>query len=244
MIWLLVIMNIDIITLFPTMFDGPFNESLILRAQKRGLINLKIHNLRDWAKGKRKQVDDSPYGGGAGMVLKVEVMDRAVRALKKKGTCVILLTPQGKKFNQKMAKKLAKKKHFILISGHYEGFDERIRNIVDEEISIGDYVLTGGELPAMVVTDTIVRLLPGVVGKNESVKNESFENNLLDYPVYTKPEVYTLRPLNKFDAGRARGEKKWRVPKILLTGDHQKIAAWRKKEAQKRTLKRRPDLLK
>jgi tRNA (guanine37-N1)-methyltransferase len=222
-------MKIDIVTLFPAMFDGPFNESLILRAQKRGLINLKIHNLRDWAKGKHRQVDDPPYGGGAGMVLKVDVMDRAVKALKKKGTKIILLTPQGKKFNQKMAKILAKKKHLILISGHYEGFDERIRErLVDEEISIGDYVLTGGELPAMVITDAIVRLLPGVVGKNESVENESFENNLLDYPVYTKPEIY----------------KKWRVPKILLSGDNKKIAEWRLSEAKKRTQKRRPDLLK
>lgn len=222
-------MKIDIITLFPAMFDGPFNESLILRAQKRGFINLKIHNLRDWAKDKHSQVDDSPYGGGAGMVLKVNVMDRAVKALKKRGTKIILLTPQGKKFSQKIAKKLAKKKHLILISGHYEGFDERIReHLIDEEISIGDYVLTGGELPAMVITDAIVRLLPGVVGKNESIKNESFENNLLDYPVYTKPEVY----------------KKWHVPKILLSGNHKKIAEWREKEAQKRTKRRRPDILK
>lgn len=238
-------MRIDILTLFPAMFDGPFNESLILRAQKRGLINLKIHNLRDWAKDKHRQVDDSPYGGGAGMVLKVDVMDRAVKALKKKGTKIILLTPQGKKFNQKMAKILAKKKHLILISGHYEGFDERIRErLVDEEISIGDYVLTGGELPAMVITDAIVRLLPGVVGKNESVENESFENNLLDYPVYTKPEIYTPRPLDRLEAGRARGKKKWQVPKILLSGDHKKIAEWRLSEAKKRTQKRRPDLLK
>jgi tRNA (guanine37-N1)-methyltransferase len=214
------------------MFDGPFNESLILRAQKRGLINLKIHNLRDWAKGKHRQVDDSPYGGGAGMVIKVDVLDRALSTLKSKiqkpKSKIILLTPQGKKFNQQTAKKLAKYKHLILIAGHYEGFDERIRKLVDEEISIGDYVLTGGELPAMVITDAIVRLLPGVVGKNESVENESFENNLLDYPVYTKPEVY----------------KKWRVPEILLSGDHQKIAEWRLSEAHKRTQKKRPDLLK
>lgn len=214
------------------MFDGPFNESLILRAQKRGLINLKIHNLRDWAKGKHRQVDDSPYGGGAGMVIKVDVLDRALSTLKSKiqkpKSKIILLTPQGKKFNQQTAKKLAKYKHLILIAGHYEGFDERIRKLVDEEISIGDYVLTGGELPAMVITDAIVRLLPGVVGKNESIKNESFENNLLDYPVYTKPEIF----------------KGQRVPKILLSGDHKKIAEWRQKEAQKRTQKRRPDLLK
>jgi tRNA (guanine37-N1)-methyltransferase len=222
-------MKIDIITLFPQMFKGPFNESLILRAQKRGLLKLIIHNLRDWAEGRHLTVDDSPYGGGAGMVLKVNVMDRAVRALKKRGTRIILLTPQGKKFSQNIARKLAKKKHLILIAGHYEGFDERIReHLVDEEISIGDYVLTGGEIPAMVITDAIVRLLPGVVGKNESIKNESFENNLLDYPVYTKPEIY----------------KKRRVPKVLLSGNHKKIADWRQKEAQKRTQKRRPDLLK
>jgi tRNA (guanine37-N1)-methyltransferase len=221
-------MKIDILSLFPKMFAGPFDESLILRARKKGILNLKIYNLRDWALDKHKQVDDTPYGGGAGMVLKVDVMDRALNSLKKKDTKIILLTPQGKKFKQKMAKKLAKEKHLILICGHYEGFDERIRKLVDEEISIGDYILTGGELSAMVLTDAIVRLLPGVVGKNESVENESFENNLLDYPVYTKPEIY----------------KKWRVPEILLSGDHQKIAEWRAGEAQKRTQKRRPDLLK
>jgi len=222
------IMQIDILTLFPSMFDGPFSESLISRAIKNKAVKIKIHNLRDWAEGKHRQVDDSPYGGGAGMVLKIDVMDRAVQVLKKRGTKIILLTPQGKTFNQKIAKKLSEQDHLILICGHYEGFDERIRNLVDEEISIGDYILTGGELPAMIVADTVVRLLPGVVGKNESVKNDSFENNLLDYPVYTKPEIY----------------KRKRVPKILLSGDHQKIAKWRQKEAKRRTQKRRPDLLK
>ncbi|MCX6811132.1 MAG: tRNA (guanosine(37)-N1)-methyltransferase TrmD, partial [Candidatus Berkelbacteria bacterium] len=212
-------MIIDIITLFPKMFKGPFSESLIFRAQKKGIVKIKIHNLRDWAKSKHNQVDDSPYGGGAGMVLKVDVIDRAVSAFKKKGTKIILLTPQGKKFDQKKAKKLAKNQHLILICGHYEGFDERIRKLVDEEISIGDYILTGGELPAMIIADAVVRLLPGVVGKNESLKHESFENNLLDYPVYTKPEIY----------------KKWRVPEVLLSGNHKKIAEWRGKEAQKRT---------
>jgi tRNA (guanine37-N1)-methyltransferase len=232
-------MQIDIVTLFPAMFTGPFSESLILRAQKRGLVNLRIHNLRNWTKDKHKQVDDSPYGGGAGMVLKVDVVDRALHDLKiksqkskvkiaTKNSKIILLTPQGKTFNQKTAKRLSKYDRLIVICGHYEGFDERIRKLVDEEISIGDYVLTGGELPAMVITDAIVRLLPHVVGKNESIKNESFENNLLDYPVYTKPEIY-------------QGQK---VPKILLSGDHQKIDEWREKEALKRTKKRRPDLLK
>lgn len=229
-------MLIDILTLFPAMFDGPFNESLILRAQKRGLIKIKIHNLRDWAKGRHKQVDDSSYGGGAGMVIKVDVLDRALSILKSQPKAgpplaekVILLTPQGKTFNQKVAKRLSKYDHLILICGHYEGFDERIREyLVDEEISIGDYVLTGGELPAMVITDAIARLLPRVVGKNESLEHESFENNLLDYPVYTKPEVY----------------KGQHVPKILLSGDHKKIADWREKEVKKRTKIRRPDLLK
>lgn len=225
-------MQIDILTLFPKMFAGPFNESLISRAQKKGVFEIKIHNLRDWAEGKHRQVDDTPYGGGAGMVIKVDIIDHALKALQptsyKLQPKTILLTPQGKTFSQKTAKKLSKYDHLILICGHYEGFDERIRSLVDDEISIGDYVLTGGELPAMVVADAVVRLLPGVVGKNESIKYESFENNLLDYPVYTKPEVY-------------KGKS---VPKILLSGDHQKISEWRQKEAKKQTKERRPDLLK
>ncbi|MBU2595527.1 tRNA (guanosine(37)-N1)-methyltransferase TrmD [Patescibacteria group bacterium] len=230
----------DILTLFPKMFEGPFSESLIFRAKEKGIVKIKIHNLRGWAEGKHLTVDDSPYGGGAGMVIKVDVLDRALSTLKSEirnpKSETILLTPQGKTFNQKMAKKLSKYDHLILICGHYEGFDERVRNLVDEEISIGDYILTGGELPVMVLADAVVRLLPGVVAKNDSIEHESFENNLLDYPAYTKPEVYTPR--------QARGRKKWRVPKILLSGDHQKINKWRENEAIKRTKKRRPDLLK
>lgn len=225
-------MKIDIITLFPDMFNGPHSESLISRAIKNKIVKIKIHNLRDWAEGKHHQVDDSPYGGGAGMVIKVDIVDKAISTLKSKiqnpKSKIILMTPQGKKFNQKTAKRLSKYDHLIIICGHYEGFDERIRNLVDEEISIGDYILTGGELPAMVIADTIVRLLPGVIGKNESLRNESFENNLLDYPSYTKPEIY----------------KNQGAPKILLSGNHQKIKEWREREAAKRTKKRRPDLLK
>jgi len=226
-------MKIDIISLFPNMFKSSFEESIVKRAQKKGLAKIKIHDLRKWAKDKHKTVDDTSYGGGVGMVIKVDVLDRALKDLKSKilnlKSKTILLTPQGKKFDQKTAKRLSKYKHLILICGHYEGFDERIReNLIDEEISIGDYVLTGGEIPAMVVTDAVVRLIPGVVGKEESIHHESFSNSLLDFPVYTRPEEY----------------KDWKVPKILLSGDHEKIEEWRQKQALKRTKKRRADLLK
>lgn len=225
-------MQIDILTLFPKMFKGPFDESLIEKARSRGILKINIHDLRKWSKDKHKMVDDKLYGGGNGMVLKVDIVDRALSNLKSKvksqKSKVVLLTPQGKKFSQKIAKRLSKLNYLILICGHYEGFDERIReHLIDEEISIGDFVLTGGELPAMVVADAVARLIPGVVGKKESTKHESFSNNLLDFPVYTRPESY----------------KGWKVPKILLSGDHKKIEGWRKKEALKRTKKRRPDLL-
>lgn len=226
-------MKIDILTLFPNIFKGPFSESIIKRAQKRGLVEIKIFNLRDFALDKHKVVDDKPYGGGAGMVLKVDVVDRALRKLKKKNSKVILLTPQGKRLNQNLVKKLSHNNHLILICGHYEGFDERIRKyLVAEEISIGDYILTGGELPAAVLTEAIIRLIPGVLGKSDSLRKESFSQfnklTLLEYPQYTRPEKY----------------KNWSVPKILLSGNHQKIEEWRFQEALKRTKKRRPDLLK
>lgn len=244
-------MIIDILTLFPKMFKGPFSESIIKRAIKKGLVKINFHNLRDYTTDKHKTVDDKPYGGGAGMVIKVDVIDRALAAIKKsivdhRKAMIILLTPQGKKFNQKIAQKLSKAKHLILICGHYEGFDERVRKLVDEEISIGDYILTGGELPAMVLVDTIVRLLPGALGKEISLEDESFSfkfqnskfeiQNLLEYPQYTRPEKY-LPKSKKF-------KKPLMVPKVLLSGHHQKIKEWRMKEALKRTKKRRPDLLK
>lgn len=230
-------MKIDILTLFPEMFKGPFDESIVKRAQEKGLVEIKIHNLRKWAKDKHKTVDDRPFGGGAGMVLMVEPIYKAIKDIRKKNSKVILLTPQGKVFNQKLARKFAKEKHLIFICGHYEGVDERIREyLVNEEISIGDYVLTGGELPAMVVVDTIIRLVPGVLEKPDAIKNESFQSSiinhqssiLLEYPQYTRPANF----------------KGWKVPKVLLSGDHKTIAAWRKKEVLKRTKKRRPDLLK
>lgn len=223
-------MKIDILTIFPEMFKGPFDESLLKRAQDKGLVKIKIHNLRHWAKDKHKTVDDKPFGGGPGMVIKVEVIDRTLNDLKKKNSKTILLTPQGKAFNQKVAHRLSKLEHIILICGHYEGVDERIRqNLVDEEISIGDYVLTGGEIPAMVVVDTVVRLIPGVVGKEESLKEESFSPpaNGLEYPQYTRPAEY----------------KGWKVPEILLSGNHKKISQWRKEQAIKKTKKQRPDLI-
>lgn len=222
-------MKIDIVTLFPEMFRGPFEESMLKRAQDKRIVSIKIHNVRDWAIDKHGTVDDRPYGGGPGMVMRVDIVDRALKTLKAKGAKVVLLTPQGKVFKQAEARRLAKLNHLIFIAGHYEGIDERIRtHLVDEEVSIGDYVLTGGELPTMVVVDAIVRLLPGVLGKKESLSEESFSSRAtLEYPHYTRPEVY-------------RG---WKVPQILLSGNHAQIKSWRKEESLKRTKQRRPDLL-
>ena len=227
-------MKIDILTLFPNMFAGPFSESIIKRAIDRKKAKINIVNIRDFTKDKHKTVDDRPYGGGVGMVMKVDVLDRTLYSLKSKAKSqnskVILLTPQGKTFNQKTAQRLSKLNHLILICGHYEGFDERIRKLVDEEISIGDYVLTGGEIPAMVLIDSIVRLIPGVLKKEEAVVIESFSKMdgkaVLEFPQYTRPDEY----------------KGMKVPKILLSGNHKKIQEWRKKEAIKRTKKRRHDL--
>jgi len=221
-------MNIDILTLFPEMFQGPFAESIIKRAQNKGLVEIKIHDLRKWAKDKHQTVDDRPFGGGVGMILMIEPIDEALKELRKKDTKVILLTPQGKVFNQKMAKKLAREKHLLFICGHYEGVDERIReHLVDEEISIGDYVLTGGELPSMIVIDTLIRLIPGVLEKKEAIEEESFSSKTLEYPQYTRPAVF----------------KGWSVPEVLLSGHHQQIKAWRQQKAKEKTQKRRPDLV-
>ena len=223
-------MKFDIFTIFPKIFDSYFSHTLLARAQKKRLISISIHDLRKWATDKHKTVDDRPYGGGVGMVMKVDVVSKALKAIKKKKkTRVILMTPQGKPFTQKEAKRLNRYyERLILISGRYEGYDERIRGLVDEEISIGDYVLTGGELPAMVVVDATARLVPGVVGKKESLIDESFSDGELEYPHYTRPAEF-------------KGKK---VPKILLSGNHAEIEKWRRKEATKRTKKRRPDLLK
>lgn len=224
-------MKITILTLFPAMLKGFLNESIIGRAQKNGIVEIKTANLRDWGIGKHKQVDDTPYGGGAGMVLKVDVVTKAIEDLKKesKNAKVILMTPQGQTFNQQMAKDFAEENaDLIIVCGHYEGFDERIRDYVDAEISIGDYVLTGGELGAAVVSDAIVRLLPGVLGKDESHQDESFEEGLLEYPHYTRPDEF-------------EGKK---VPEVLKGGNHAEIEKWRHEQSLSRTKKRRPDLLK
>lgn len=207
-------------TLFPSMFTGPFDTSMLKKAKDLGLVEINIHDLRKWAKDTRKSVDDRPYGGGIGMVLMVEPIDAMLRDLREKDSLVILLTPQGKTYDQVMARRLALNKHIILIAGHYEGFDQRIHeHLVDEQISIGDYILTGGEIPAMAITDSVVRLIPGVL-EQEATDKESFSNGeLLDYPVFTRPEGY----------------KGWNVPSVLLGGNHKEITEWREAEAHKLT---------
>jgi len=219
-------MKIDILTLFPTMFDGFINESIIKRAIESKKVEINIHNIRDYSKDPHKKVDDYAFGGGAGMVLMPQPIFDSIEALRKENTKVILMTPQGIKYNQEKAYELSLESHIILICGHYEGFDERIRSIVDIEISIGDFVLTGGEIPAMAISDSIIRLLDGVIEK-ESHENDSFNNDLLDYPVYTHPSDF-------------RGMK---VPDVLLSGHHANISKWRYEEQLKRTKERRPDLL-
>jgi len=246
-------MIIHILTLFPQMFSGPFDESIVHRAQEKGLVKIKIHNLRNWAVDKRGTVDDRPFGGGPGMVLKPEPIFEAVAdvaaplcgahpskkeaAQSAAATNIILLTPQGQVFNQKTARRLSKLNQLIFICGHYEGVDERIReHLVDEEISIGDYILTGGELPAMVVTDAIVRLIPGVLEKPKATESESFSQRTINNEQKT---VSTLEPPQYTRPENFRGLK---IPKILLSGHHQEIEKWRKERAEKRTRERRPDL--
>lgn len=224
-------MKFIILTLFPEAFQSYFSISLLKRALAQKFIKIKIVNIRDFAQDAHKTVDGRPYGGGAGMVMKVDVIDRALKGLKvkkaQKSSRIILLTPQGQQFKQKLALKFSNFKTLVLICGRYEGFDERIRAMADEEISIGDYVLTGGEIPAMAVVDTVARLVPGVVGKSASLVFESFSDGFLEYPQYTRPENY-------------KGQK---APKVLLSGNHAKIAQWRQKESLRRTKIRRPDLL-
>lgn len=218
--------TIDIITLFPDSFAGFLQSSIIGRAQKKGLVRINLINLRDFATDSYGSVDDRPYGGGAGMVLRVDIVSEAIKFVRKDGSTVILLTPQGGVFNQAQAQNLCGKSHLILVAGHYEGFDERIRDLTDLELSIGDYILTGGELPAAVVTEAVVRLLPGVLGKDESSRTESFSEGLLEYPQYTRPEDW-------------EGKK---VPPVLLSGNHAEIAKWRAEQSRIRTKTRRPDL--
>ncbi len=220
-------MKIDVLTLFPDMFNNIFSESIIKRAISNNLVEINIHNIRDYSKDPHKKVDDTPYGGGAGMVLMCQPIFDAVKALKTENSKVILLTPGGTLYKQKIAFNLSKEKHLILICGHYEGFDERIKTVVDMEISIGDYVLTGGEIPAMIIIDSITRLIDGVIRK-ESYESDSFTDNLLDYPTYTKPRVY----------------EGLEVPSVLISGDHKKINEWRREKQIEVTKKNRPDLLK
>ena len=216
-------MRIDILTIFPEMFSGPFEESMVKRAREDGKVEIKIHNLRDWSEDKHKSVDDRPYGGGAGMVMRVDIIDRALGDLKlkmKNEKCkVVLMSAKGKNYTQQDAKAYTQLEQLILIAGHYEGVDERVAKfLVDEELRIGDYVLTGGELPAMVVVDSVVRLLPGVLGNEKSVKEESHsEPGYLEYPQYTRPEEY----------------KGWKVPEVLLGGNHAEIEKWRGENSKK-----------
>jgi tRNA (guanine37-N1)-methyltransferase len=224
-------MRIDILTLFPSIFESSFRESIIKRAQEKGLLDIHIHNLRDFSSDVHHTVDDTPFGGGAGMVMKVEPIWKALQhiqgQLKERGR-VILLTPQGTVLSQSCALRLSQQRNIVLLCGRYEGVDERVREyLVDEELSIGDYVLSGGEVAAMVVVDVVARLIPGVVGNELSVCEDSFSRGLLDYPQYTRPAVF--------------GE--WAVPEILRSGNHQKIEEWRRKKALEKTLERRPDLL-
>ena len=224
-------MKISIITLFPAMFKGPFDESIVKRAIDKSLVEIEIHDLRRWGEGKRRVVDDRPYGGGVGMILKPDVIQRAVEDIKKQNKAkrakVVLLDAGGERFTQKKAEQLSKVDHLILIAGHYEGVDFRVHETVaDEVISIGDYVLTGGEIPAMAVTDSIIRLIPKVLEKEQATRLESFSENTLEYPQYTRPENF-------------KGSK---VPQVLLSGNHTEIEKFRKQKALEKTKKVRPDL--
>jgi tRNA (guanine37-N1)-methyltransferase len=225
------VIKFDILSIFPEMFSSPLNFSLLKKAQDKGLLNICLHDIRNWASDKQKMTDDAPYGGGCGMVMKVEPVEKALTAIRspEDDAPVVLMTPQGETLNQTIAAELAKKKHIIIICGRYEGVDERIReHLVDREISIGDYILTGGEMAALVLIDAVSRLIPDVLGNPESILGESFSQNLLEYPQYTRPAEY-------------RG---WNVPDVLQSGNHAKIEQWRRLESIKRTYQRRPDLLK
>jgi tRNA (guanine37-N1)-methyltransferase len=221
----------DILSIFPGMFASAFECSLLKKAQERNLIEIQVHDIRHYAQDKHRMTDDAPYGGGGGMVMKVEPIDLAIRAIApdRDQVRVVLLTPQGETFRQKIAEELAEYPQTILICGHYEGVDERVRlHLVDREISIGDYVLTGGELPAMILVDAVARLVPGVLGNADSAAADSFSTGLLEYPQYTRPAEY----------------RNWKVPDVLISGHHREIDQWRRRESLRRTQIRRPDLLK
>ena len=221
-------MKIDVLTLFPGMFSGPLDDSIIKRARAEGLLDLAVHNLRDYTHDRHRTVDDKPFGGGPGMLLKPEPIFEAVEHLARDQTRVILLSPAGRTLNQAIARELARQEHLLLVCGSYEGVDERVREaLADDELSIGDYVLTNGALPAMVIIEAVTRLLPGVLGDDQSSHDESFSGGLLEYPQYTRPAEF-------------RGLK---VPEVLLSGNHAEIAKWRAHQAKKRTREQRPDLL-
>jgi tRNA (guanine37-N1)-methyltransferase len=225
------VIKFDVLSIFPEMFSSPLNFSLLKKAQDKGLLNICLHDIRNWANDKHKMTDDAPYGGGCGMVMKVEPVEKALASIRspEDDSLVVLMTPQGETFNQKIATELAEKKQIIIICGRYEGVDERIReHLVDREISIGDYILTGGEMAALVLIDVVSRLIPDVLGNPESTLGESFSHNLLEYPQYTRPAEY----------------KGWTVPDVLQSGNHAKIEQWKRLESLKRTYQRRPDLLK
>lgn len=221
-------MKIDVLTLFPAMFAGPLDESIVRRARDQGLLEVQVHNLRDYTHDRHRTVDDKPFGGGPGMLMKPEPIFEAVEHLRRPDTRVILLCPAGRVFHQAVARELAGRSHLLFICGSYEGVDERVREfLVDDELSIGDYVLTNGALPAMVVIDAVTRLLPGALGDDASTREESFSRGWLEYPQYTRPAAF-------------RG---WKVPDVLISGHHAEIARWRAEQAQLRTAQRRPDLL-
>ena len=222
-------MEIDVLTLFPRIFEGPLDESILKRAQSKGLVKVRVHNLRDFTHDKHHVVDDKPYGGGPGMLMKPEPIFEAVESFRRDDSCVVLMTPQGAPLTQSRAQKFSQESHLIIICGHYEGVDERVREaLVDEEVSIGDYVLTNGALAAAVFVDAVVRLVPGVLGGEQSADDDSFTAGLLEGPQYTRPpEFHGLR-----------------VPEVLLSGNHEEVARWRKEQAQQRTQQRRPELLK
>ena len=222
-------MKIDVITLFPSTFHGPLDESIVQRAREKGIVTINLVDLRDFTHDRHRSVDDKPFGGGPGMLLKPEPLFEAVESLRGADSHVVLLTPQGQTLKQTMVREQAQRSHLILICGHYEGVDERVReHLVDAEISIGDYVLTNGNLPAMVFIDAVVRLLPGALGDEQSAHDESFSRDLLEYPHYTRPAEF-------------RG---WKVPDVLVSGNHAEIAKWREQQRQSRTRARRPDLMK
>lgn len=220
-------MRIDFVTLFPDMFAPVMDASILGRAKEKGLLDWACVNPRDFSEDKHHKVDDRPFGGGPGMVMMVEPLEKAVKSVKKKGSKTIFLSPQGEPFTDSKASALAKEKHLVLVCGRYEGVDERALDLFDEELSIGDYVLTGGELPAMVVADAVTRKLPGVLKKEEAAESESFVSGLLDFPQYTRPRVW-------------RGRE---VPEVLFSGDHKRIAEWRHKAARAATKRKRPDLM-